>query len=134
MLLGKEEEDNTNKQLLDRIEILTNRVKDNKTTFIENVFADLLIAQQIFSLRRYGDIYPLLRKYRKQLSRIEVLELRVFMEAFIQVGIFKIGDPLGSALQYMAIKKCRQYGFSRLESKLLDYMSIQGNDTLRMRV
>ena len=131
-LLGKEEENNTNKQLIDRIEILTNRVKDNKTTFIENVFADLLIVQQLFTLKRYNNIYPLLRKYEKQLNRIEVLELRVFMEAFIQVGIFKIGDPLEPALQYMAIKKCRQYGFSRLENKLLDYLNIQGIDTLRM--
>ncbi len=134
VLLGKEEEDNTNKQFSDRIEILTNRGKDSKTTFIESVFADLLIVQQLFILRRYNDIYPLLRKYEKQLNRIEVFELRVFMEAFIQVGIFKIGDPLGPALQYMAIKKCRQYGFSRLENKLLDYLNIQGDDTLRMIV
>ena len=54
------------------------------------------------------------------------------MEAFIQVGAYKTGDPLGPALQYMAIKKCRQYGFSRLENKLLEYLNIQGIDTLRM--
>ena len=47
------------------------------------------------------------------------------MEAFIQVGKFKSGDPLGPALQYMAIKKCRQYGFSGLEKKLLDYLDMQ---------
>ncbi len=60
--------------------------------------------------------------------------MRVFMEAFIQVGSFKNGDPLGPALQYMAIKKCRLYGFSRLENKLLYYFSIQGNDVLKMNV
>jgi len=132
VLLGRTEEYTTNKLFLERIEVLVNREKTEITTFIENAFADLLMAQQLFSLTKYRDIYPLLRKYRDQLNRIEVLEIRVFMEAFIQVGAYKTGDPLGPALQYMAIKKCRQYGFSRLESKLLDYLSIQGNDTLRM--
>lgn len=132
VLLNKEEKITANQQFLDKIKILATKEKTSKTTLIESVFADLLIAQQLFALRRYGDIYPLLRKYKKQLDRIEVLELRVFMEAFIQVGIYKIGDPLGPALQYMAIKKCRQHGFSRLENKLLDYLNIQGSETLKM--
>ncbi|MCG3224811.1 MAG: hypothetical protein H7647_10115 [Candidatus Heimdallarchaeota archaeon] len=53
------------------------------------------------------------------------MKCRIFMEAFIQVGAYKNGDPLGPALQYMAIKKCRNYGFSRLENKLLDYLQLQ---------
>ena len=134
VLLSRTEQNATNKMFLEGIEILVKREKTEITTFIENVLADLLIAQQLFSLTRYGDIYSLLVKYKKQLNRIEVLEMRVFVEAFIQVGAYKNGDPLGPALQYMAIKKCRQYGFRRLESKLLDYLSIQGNDTLRMIV
>ncbi|MHA1217460.1 MAG: hypothetical protein ACTSO5_02110 [Candidatus Heimdallarchaeaceae archaeon] len=76
--------------------------------------------------------WVVLKKYENQLYKIEVLEMRVFMEAFIQVGAYKNGDPLGPALQYMAIKKCRQYGFSRLENKLSDYLTMQGNDTIRM--
>ncbi len=51
--------------------------------------------------------------------------MRIFMEAFIQVGAYKNGDPLGPALQYIAIKKCILYGFSRLENKLLDYLQLQ---------
>jgi len=134
VLLSRTEQNSTNKLFLERIEILVKREKTEITTFIENVLADLLIAQQLFSLTRYGDIYSLLVKYKNQLNRIEVLEMRVFMEAFIQVGAYKTGDPLGPALQYMAIKKCRQYGFSRLENKLLEYLNIQGIDALRMMV
>ncbi len=132
VLLKRKEEDTGKQQFLERIEILSNRKKTDKTTFIENVFSDLLIAQQLYSLKRYGEIYPLLRKYENNLDRIEVLELRVFMEAFIQVGAYKTGDPLGPALQYMAIKKCRQYGFSRLENKLLDYLNMQGKDSFNV--
>ncbi|NPD89161.1 MAG: hypothetical protein HGN29_10580 [Asgard group archaeon] len=121
-------EESNDWRYLQRIKILNNREKTKKTTFIENVFADLLIAQQLFSLKRYEEIYSLLRKYETQLHRIEVLELCIFMEAFIQVGAFKSGNPLGPALQYMAIKKCRNYGFSRLESKLLYYLDKQHRD------
>jgi len=53
------------------------------------------------------------------------------MEAFIQVGAYKNGDPLGPALQYMAIKKCRNYGFSRLEDTLLNYLQLQQNEIAR---
>jgi hypothetical protein len=133
-VLLRTEEDKSDELALERIEVLVNREKNENTTFIENAFSDLLIAQQLFSLSRYGDIYTLLRKYKNQLSKIEVLEMRVFMEAFIQVGSFKNGDPLGPALQYMAIKKCRLYGFSRLEDKLLYYLSIQGNDVLKINI
>ena len=68
---------------------------------------------------------------KNNLHKIEVLEMRVFMEAFIQVGAYKNGDPLGPALQYMAIKKCRLYGFSKLENNLLDYLNMQKKDALR---
>jgi len=125
-------EESNDRKHLQRIEILNKRERNEKTTFIENALADLLIAQQLFLLKQYEEIYALLRKYEKQLHRIEVLELRVFMEAFIQVGAYKNGDSLGPALQYMAIKKCRQYGFSRLENNLLDYLNMQRNDALRL--
>ena len=123
-----------NSDLIDRkIDTLSNYFT-NRLTFIEKAFSDLLIAQELYSAKRYTEIYPILKKYEKHLHRIEVLEMRVFMEAFIQVGAFKSGDPLGPALQYMAIKKCKQYGFSRLENKLLEYLDIQGNDTLRLMI
>ncbi len=133
-LLNRREKATTEQQFLETIRILKNRKKTCKTTFIENAFADLLIAQQLFLHENYGGIYPLLRKYENQLHRIEVLELRIFMEAFIQVGAYKNGDPLGPALQYMAIKKCQEYGFSRLENKLLDYLFLQGSEALRISV
>ncbi|MHA1418710.1 MAG: hypothetical protein ACTSVO_00585 [Candidatus Heimdallarchaeaceae archaeon] len=110
---------------LDSIKVLQERFKINKMTFIEKAYADLLIAQQLFSLKQFAKIYPLLKKYVNQINRIEVLELRIFMEGFIQVGAYKCGDPLGPALQYMAIKKCRMYGFSRLENTLLNYLDMQ---------
>lgn len=120
------------KQIIDCIFTLNRRQLEDRMTFIEKAFADLLAAQEYFKINRFAEIYPLLRKYKNQLYKIEVLEMRVFMEAFIQVGAYKNGDPLGPALQYMAIKKCRQYGFSRLENKLSDYLTLQGNDTIRM--
>jgi hypothetical protein len=113
---------------------LRKRPHKDKMTFTEKAFADLLAAQEYYKINRFAEIYPLLRKYENQLHKIEVLEMRVFMEAFIQVGAFKNGDPLGPALQYMAIKKCKQYGFSRLENKLSDYLKMQGNDTIRMMI
>ncbi|MHA1420291.1 MAG: hypothetical protein ACTSWD_07800 [Candidatus Heimdallarchaeota archaeon] len=114
-----------------KIEILQKKLNSKRMTLIERVLADLLVAQQLYSLKRYGEIYTLLKKYKKQLHRIEVLELRIFMEAFIQVGAFKSGDPLGPALQYMAIKKCRIHGFSRLENTLLNYLQIQHKEIRR---
>ena len=99
---------------------------------MEHAYTDLLIAQELFSLKRYAEISPLLKKYERRLNQIEVLEMRIFMEAFIQVGKFKNGDPLGPALQYMAIKKCRDNGFSRLESKLIDYLNLQKTDMLKI--
>ncbi|MBY8999582.1 MAG: hypothetical protein KGD64_01585 [Candidatus Heimdallarchaeota archaeon] len=110
---------------LNCISILKSRVITSKIIFMENVYADLLIAQQLFTLKRYAEISPLLKKYENRLKKIEVLEMRIFMEAFIQVGAFKSGDLLGPALQYMAIKKCRLYGFSRLENTLLRYLQLQ---------
>ncbi|MFW9851735.1 MAG: hypothetical protein ACFFDS_02225 [Candidatus Thorarchaeota archaeon] len=125
---------NKEQRILNCIDILKDQLKSNKTTFIENSYSDLLIARQLFSLKRFAEIYPLLRKYEKQLHRIEVLELRIFMEAFIQMGAYKSGDPLGPALQYLAIKKCRTYGFSRLESILLNYLEIQKQEVLGLVV
>lgn len=113
---------------LNCISILEKHVTTSKTTFIEHAYRDLLIAQQLFSLKRYAEIAPLLKQYESRLKQIEVLEMRVFMEAFIQVGAYKNGDPLGPALQYMAIKKCRIYGFSRLENTLLNYLQLQHSE------
>ncbi|MHA1552486.1 MAG: hypothetical protein ACTSQC_11140 [Candidatus Heimdallarchaeaceae archaeon] len=116
---------------LNCISILEKRVTTSKTTFIEYAYRDLLIAQQLFSLKRYAEISPLLKQYESRLKQIEVLEMRIFMEAFIQVGTYKNGDPLGPALQYMAIKKCRLYGFSRLEYTLLNYLQLQQKEITR---
>ncbi len=116
---------------LNCITILEKRVKTTKTTFMEDAYVDLLIAQELFSLKRYAEISPLLKKYENRLKQIEVLEMRIFMEAFIQVGAYKNGDPLGPALQYMAIKKCRDYGFSRLENTLLKYLQLQHKEIAR---
>jgi hypothetical protein len=116
---------------LNCITILEKRAKTTKTTFMENAYTNLLIAQQLFTLKRFAEISPLLKQYENRLHRIEVLEMRIFMEAFIQVGAYKNGDPLGPALQYMAIKKCRLYGFSRLENKLLDYLQLQQEQITR---
>ncbi|GAH84959.1 unnamed protein product, partial [marine sediment metagenome] len=113
------------------IAILKNRIKTGMNTYIEHVYVDLLIANQLFSSKRYAEISPLLKKYQKRLHKIDVLEMRIFMEAFIQVGAFKSGDPLGPALQYMAIKKCRLYGFSRLENTLLKYLQLQQEQITR---
>ena len=127
-------DDTDEQQVMNYTSALKKRPVEDKMTFTEKAFADLLAAQEYYKINRFAEIYPLLKKYEKQLHKIEVLEMRVFMEAFIQVGAFKNGDPLGPALQYMAIKKCRQHGFSRLENKLLNYLSLQGDDTIRMRV
>ena len=119
-------------QVMNYVSILKRRPVKDKMTFTEKAFADLLAAQEYYKINRFAEIYPLLKKYENHLHKIEVLEMRVFMEAFIQVGAYKNGNPLGPALQYMAIKKCRQYGFSRLENTLSDYLTMQGNDTIRM--
>lgn len=116
------------KQALQRINALKKRPVEERMTYVERAFADLLAAQEYYKINRFAEIYPLLKKYEKHTHKIEVLEMRVFMEAFIQVGAFKSGDPLGPALQYMAIKKCRNYGFSRLENKLLNYLDLQKRD------
>ena len=108
------------------------RPVEERMTFVEKAFTELLAAQEYYKLNRFAEIYPLLKKYENQLHRIEVLELRIFMEAFIQVGAFKNGDPLGPALQYMAIKKCQQLGFTRLENKLVNYLNLQAQETLRI--
>jgi len=118
------------KDIMRFISKLKVRTVDYRMTFVEKAFADLLAAQEYYKLNRFAEIYPLLKKYENNLHKIEVLEMRVFMEAFIQVGAYKNGDPLGPALQYLAIKKCRQYGFSKLEFTLLNYLDLQGKDTL----
>ncbi len=110
---------------LNCIEVLNGHLKTEKTTFIEYAYTDLLLAQELYKLKRFNEISPLLRKYKNQINRVEVLEMKIFMEAFIQVGAFNDGDPLGPALQYMAIKRCRQYNFSSLESILLNYINSQ---------
>ena len=125
---------NNENQIMNYISALKRRPLEDRMTFTEKAFADLLAAQEYYRINRFAEIYPLLKKYENQLHKIEVHEMRVFMEAFIQVGAYKTGDPLGPALQYMAIKKCRQYGFSRLENKLSDYLIMQGNDTIKMMI
>ncbi|MCE7743469.1 MAG: hypothetical protein GOP50_13545 [Candidatus Heimdallarchaeota archaeon] len=119
------------KQIVNSISILKRRPVEERMTFVEKAFADLLATQEYYRINRFTEIYPLLKKYENQLHRIEVLELRILMEAFIQVGAFKNGDPLGPALQYMAIKKCKQYGFSGLEKKLANYLMMQGTDIIK---
>lgn len=118
-------------QAIKSIFILKERPVKEKMTTVEKAFADLLAAQEYYKIKRFAEISPLLKQYKNRLYSIEVLELRVFMEAFIQVGAFKNGDPLGPALQYMAIKKCRNYGFSRLENRLLDYLQLQQKEIIR---
>ncbi len=121
----------TEENLMKTISTLKQRPVEERMTTEEKAFADLLAAQEYYKLRRFSEIYPLLKKYKNHLNSIEVLELRVFMEAFIQIGAFKNGDPLGPALQYVAIRKCRQFGFSRLENKLLNYLDLQHKDVLK---
>ena len=121
-------------QIMKWISALKRRPVEERMTFVEKAYADLLAAQEYYKINRFAEIYQLLKKYENQHHKIEVLEMRVFMEASIQVGAYKNGDPLGPALQYMAIKKCKQYGFSRLENKLLDYLNMQGSDTLKMLI
>ncbi len=128
--LIEKETDMDEKQIMRSISSLKRRTVEDRMTFTEKAFADLLAAKEYYKIKRFAEISPLLRKYENNLHKIEVLEMRVFMEAFIQVGAYKNGDPLGPALQYMAIKKCRKYGFSRLEDNLLNYLSMQRNDAL----
>jgi hypothetical protein len=114
----KEKEINESDIFLELLNI--NKIKRNYT-FIEQVLVDLLIAKEFYSREEYSKIHPLLKRYKNHLNRIEVLELRIFMEAFIQVGEFNNGDPLAPALHFMAIKRCREHNFSRLEGILLDH-------------
>ena len=108
-------------QVLQHTKILQRRPVEERMVFIEKAFADLLAAQEFYRIGHFSEIYPLLKKYKSQLDRIEVLEMRIFMEAFIQVGEFNNGDPLAPALHFMAIKRCGEHNFSRLEETLLDH-------------
>ena len=110
---------------LNCIKALQKDFKTKKMTFIEKAYVDLLIVQQLSSLKRFAEIYPLLKKYRNR--RIEVLEMQIFMEAFIQVGKFKNGDPLAPAMHFMAIKRCKLLQFGRLERILLEQIGILQN-------
>ncbi|MHA1219591.1 MAG: hypothetical protein ACTSSN_03005 [Candidatus Heimdallarchaeaceae archaeon] len=131
-LIEKTEKKNNDNDHLNYIQILENIERKDSIILVEQAFRDLLIAQQLYSMKQFTEIHSLLKKYKNKVNRLEILEMRVFMEAFIQVGAYKTGDPLAPALQYIAIKKCRQYGFSRLENKLLDYLNMQGKDTFNM--
>ncbi|NPD89386.1 MAG: hypothetical protein HGN29_11745 [Asgard group archaeon] len=108
-------------QILRYTTILQKRLMVERMTYIEKAFADLLAAQEYYKIGRFSEIYPLLKKHKNQLDRIEVLEMRIFMEAFIQAGEFNNGDPLAPALHFMAIKRCREHNFTRLEETLLDH-------------
>jgi tetratricopeptide (TPR) repeat protein len=116
------------KQIIKSISILRKKETKERITYVEKAFADLIAAREYYKIKRFAEISPLLKQYKNRLHRIEVLEMRIFMESFIQVGAYMNGDPLGPALQYMAIKKCRLYGFSRLENKLLEYLQLQHNE------
>jgi len=132
LLIRNENGNSENDDQLERKIRALNNNFTNTQTFIEKAYSDLLIAQELYAAKRFTEIYHLLKKYENQLYKLEVLEMRIFLEAFIQVGAYKAGDPLGPALQYMAIKKCRKHGFSRLENNLLNYLDIQGSDTLKL--
>ena len=119
---------NKENQILELVSTLQRRPAEERMTLEERVIADLLAAQEYFKLKRYTEIYPLLRKYEKRLDQIEVLELRLFMEAFIQIGAYNNGDLMGPVNQYLAIKKCRLYRFTKLENRLLDYLDIQAKE------
>ena len=108
-------------RVLQYARILQKRPVEKRMTYVEKAFADLLVAQEYYRIGRFAEIYPLLKKYKNQLDRIEVLEMRIFMEAFIQAGEFNNGDPLAPALHFMAIKRCREHNFTRLEETLLDH-------------
>lgn len=118
------------RRLNKRIEVVTERTRTSKTAFIEDVLADLLIAQQLHSLKRYTEISNLLRKYEGKLDQIQVLELRLFMEAFIQIGVYRNGNPLGLVFHYTAIRKCNSYGFTRLETRLSEYLEMQKREAM----
>jgi tetratricopeptide (TPR) repeat protein len=81
-------------QTMKSIFMLKERPIKEKMTTVEKAFADLLAAREYYKIKRFAEIYPLLKKYNNRLHRIEVLEMRIFMEAFIQVGAYKNGDPL----------------------------------------
>ncbi len=122
-----DEEISDEQRHLNCINILKNRIRTDNTTFIEDTYAGLLLAQELLDLQRFDEIYPLLRKYKDQLHKIEVLEMRIFMKAFIQVGEFRNGDPLAPAVQYMAIKKCRKHRFTKLEQLLFQHQQTMRN-------
>jgi len=119
---------NKENQIIELVSTLQRRPVEDRMTLEEKAFADLLAAQEYFKLKRYTEIYPLLRKYEKRLDQIEVLELRLFMEAFIQIGAYKNGDLMGPMNQYLAIKKCRLYRLTKLENRLLDYLDVQAKE------
>jgi len=130
VLIGRNREGTSMRSLNKRIDVLTERTKTSKTSFIEDVLADLLIAQQLHSLKRYTEISNLLRKYEGKLDQIQVLELRLFMEAFIQIGVYRNGNPLGLVFHYTAIRKCNSYGFTRLETRLSEYLEMQKREAM----
>jgi hypothetical protein len=108
-------------QVLRYTNILQRRSVEERMTYVEKAFADLLAAKEYYRIGRFAEIYPLLKKHKNQLDRIEVLEMRILMEAFIQAGEFNNGDPLAPALHFMAIKRCREHNFTRLGETLLDH-------------
>jgi len=116
----KRKETTIEEQYNSYISALKNKPTIKDLSFTENAFSDLLIAQELYSLNRFVDIYQLLEKYENNIDRIDILEMRIFIEAFIQVGKFKNGDPLAPVLHFVAIKRCRERKFGRLEGILLN--------------
>ena len=113
----KEEKLNT----MGLISILRNQKEITKTSFTEKAFSDLLIAKELYSIDEFDEIHLLLNKYKNNLEKIEVLELKIFMDAFIQIGEFKNGNPLAPALQYVSIRNCKAFGFTKLEHILIKH-------------
>lgn len=97
-------------------------------TTVEKAFADLLAAQEYYKIKRFAEISPLLKQYKIDFIRLKFLN---YVYSWKLLSRLERGDPLGPALQYMAIKKCRNYGFSRLENRLLDYLQLQQKEIRR---
>ncbi|MHA1259230.1 MAG: hypothetical protein ACTSSG_08290 [Candidatus Heimdallarchaeaceae archaeon] len=113
------------------IKILNTSKKNENQTFLEEVQIDLLIAQELFDVKEYAEIYAQLRKYEKILNAIEALEMRTKMEGFLELGKFAIGDVLAPGKQYATIIRSRENGFKKLEKKLLEQQQLMKKWAIR---
>ncbi len=113
------------------IKILNTSKRNENQTFLEEVQINLLIAQELFDVKEYAEIYTQLRKYEKILDTIEALEMRTKMEGFLELGKFAVGDVLAPGKQYVAIIKSRENGFKKLEKKLLEQQQLMKKWAIR---